>query len=75
MILIEAVSLRDFALENDMINVVHWYRGGPSIAIRKKHWKSRKINMTVITYQAIQTELMIFSINTGFRCHHRFGNP
>lgn len=50
MILIEAVSLRDFALENDMINVVHCYRGGPSIAVRKKHWKSRKINMTVITF-------------------------
>lgn len=42
MILIEAVSLGDFALENDMINVVHWYRGGPSIAVRKKTLEVKK---------------------------------
>ena len=42
MILIEAVSLRDFALENDMIKAVHWYRGGPSIAIRKKTLEGKK---------------------------------
>ena len=41
MILIEAVSLGDFALENDMINV-HWYRGGPSIAVRKKTLEVKK---------------------------------